>query len=167
LVQAGGTVAEAAVVSGFVRAAGQTAESSGPTAAAKGKPARRDQSLGSEAAGELLRGYFPDLDLRTVRSLAEAATRRKASVLELKAAGCFVAAGMPVAEALDQARATASRSWARTVVTVLDCVAKLEALCTGDRCPPEAAQIFPVLVKRVGAIKTLSEGRRERRGRNL
>jgi ParB/RepB/Spo0J family partition protein len=159
LVQAGRTVDEAAVVSGCVRAAGQTAESSEPTASAKVRPARRNQSLGLEAAGDLLRGYFPDLEPRTVRSLAEATTRRKASVLELKTAGCFAAAGMPAAEALDRARAVASRPWVRKVVAVLDCVAELEALCTGDRCPPEAAQVFPVLARRVGAVKTLGRGR--------
>lgn len=159
LVQAGGTVAEAAVVSGCVRAADQAAESAGPTAAAQGKPAQRDQSLGAEAAGDLLRSYFPNLDLQTVRSLAEAATQRKASALELKTAGCFATAGMATAEALDQAHAVAGRPWARTVVTMLDGVAKLEALYKGDRCPPEAAQIFRVLVKRVGAVKTLGRGR--------
>jgi ParB/RepB/Spo0J family partition protein len=166
LVQAGQTVEAAAVMSGCVRGAGQTAESAGPTAAAKGKPAQRDQSLGAEAADDLLRGYFPDLEAQAVQSLADAAARRKASALELKTAGCFATAGMTAAEALDQAHAVASRPWARKVVAVLDRLAELEALYTGDDCPPEAAQMFPALVRRVGTIKALSRGRRERPHRN-
>jgi hypothetical protein len=166
LVQAGRTVEEAAVVAGCVRGASQTAESAEPVAPTQTGPARRDQSLGLEAASELLRGYFPNLEARAVQSLADAATLRKASALELKTAGCFATAGMTAAEALDQAHAVASRPWARKVVAVLDRLGELEALYTGDDCPPEAVQMFPALVRRVGTIKALSRGRRERPHRN-
>ncbi len=162
LIQAGRTVEEAAVMSGCVRGVGRPAEAAGSIASAKARPARRDQNLGPDAAGDLLRGYFPDLEPRMVRSLADAATRRKASALELKTAGCFAAAGVPAAEALDRARTVAGRPWARKMVAVLDRLAELEALCTGDHCPPEAAQVFPVLARRVGAVKALGRGRGER-----
>jgi hypothetical protein len=53
------------------------------------------------------------------------------------------------------------------MVAVLDRLAELEALYTGDHCPPEAAQVLPALVQRVGFIKALSRGRREHPRRNL
>jgi hypothetical protein len=127
----------------------------GQAAAPKARRARPNGIIGLEAAGDLLRGYFPDLELRMVRSLAEAATQRRTSAAELKTAGCFVAAGLSPADALDRARAVAVRPWVRKVVAVLDRLAELEALCMGDHCPPEAVQVFPVLARRVGAIKTL------------
>ena len=113
---------------------------------------------GAEAASDLLRGYFPELELRTVRSLSETAVRRRTTEQDLKVAGCFAAAGLPPVEALDRARSVSGRLWARKVVAMLDRMAELEALCLGDRCPPEAAQVFSVLARRVGVIKSLGRG---------
>lgn len=156
------TVAEAAEAAGCAPMAVTTDENAAPAAGqaarAKVRKPKPNRILGTEAAGDLLRGYFPDLEGRTVRSLAETATRRRTSEMELKTAGCFAAAGLAPADALDRAHAVTGRAWARKVVAVLDGLADLEALCTGDRCPPEAPQVFPVLARRVGALKGLGRG---------
>lgn len=154
---AGRTVAEAAEAVGCVaEAADEGADSSaGQPASSKARKSKPNRVLGLDATGELLHGYFPDMDVQAARNLAEAAVRRRTPEAELKTAGCLVAAGMAAAEALSLAHDVAGRPWARKVVSVLDRVIELEALCTGDRCPPEAAKVFPVLARRVGAVKGL------------
>jgi len=160
--RSGCSVAEAAAAAGCDGAAGAAAASAaeadttpatGARAARKARKPKGNRILDAAGANDLLRGYFPDLEGRATRSLAETAARRRTRERELKIAGCFAATGLGAAEALDRARAVAGRLWTAKVVTMLDRIAELEALCTGDGCPPEAAQVLPALCRRMSAIR--------------